>query len=51
MSQGSLLIFFQSPIAAAITLVALVLFALPVLGPLLRRLRPVPGPAVPSAHP
>ena len=51
MSQGSLLIFFQSPISAAITLVALVLFAMPMLGPLLRRLRPVPGPAVPSAHP
>jgi putative tricarboxylic transport membrane protein len=46
MSQGSLLIFFQSPISAAITLAALVLFALPVLGPLVRRLRAVPGPAV-----
>jgi putative tricarboxylic transport membrane protein len=40
MSQGSLLIFFQSPIAAVITIAALVLFALPVLGPLLRRRHP-----------
>jgi putative tricarboxylic transport membrane protein len=42
MSQGSLLIFFQSPIAAVITLAALMLFALPLLGPLLRW---VPTPA------
>ncbi len=48
MSQGSLLIFFQSPISAAITLVALVLFALPVLGPVVRRLRALPGSVVSS---
>src|SRR5262245_60445305 len=48
MSQGSILIFLQSPISAVITVAALVLFALPVLGPLMRRLRPVP-PAVPTA--
>ena len=45
MSQGSLLIFFQSPISAAITLAALVLFALPLIGPLLRRLRGTPASA------
>jgi putative tricarboxylic transport membrane protein len=39
MSQGSLAIFFASPIAAGITLAALVLFALPVLGPAFRRWR------------
>ena len=48
MSQGSLLIFFQSPIAGIITFAAFVLFALPILGPLWRRLRAGPGPAVPS---
>jgi putative tricarboxylic transport membrane protein len=48
MSQGSLLIFFQSPISAAITLAALVLFALPVLGPVVRRLRVLTGPVVSS---
>jgi putative tricarboxylic transport membrane protein len=37
MSQGSLLIFFQSPIAALITSAALLLFLAPVAGPLLRR--------------
>jgi putative tricarboxylic transport membrane protein len=36
-SQGSLLVFFQSPISAVITTAALALFALPVLGPLVRR--------------
>jgi putative tricarboxylic transport membrane protein len=51
MSQGSLLIFFQSPISAFITIAAIVLFLLPVLGPLVRRLRAVPPPAVrPQAH-
>jgi putative tricarboxylic transport membrane protein len=49
MSQGSILIFLQSPIAAVITLAALTLFALPVLGPLVRRLRALPRPAVPTA--
>ena len=39
MSQGSLLIFFQSPLAAVITLVAIVFFLLPILSPLWRRLR------------
>jgi putative tricarboxylic transport membrane protein len=51
MSQGSLLIFFQSPIAAGITVVALVLFLLPVLSPLLRRLRSGPGPAAMATGP
>jgi putative tricarboxylic transport membrane protein len=49
MSQGSILIFLQSPISAVITLAALILFALPVLGPLMRRLRALPRPAVPTA--
>jgi putative tricarboxylic transport membrane protein len=49
MSQGSLLIFLQSPISAVITLAALVLFALPVFGPLMRRLRALPRPVVPTA--
>jgi putative tricarboxylic transport membrane protein len=50
-SQGSLLIFFESPIAAVITAAALLLFALPVLGPLVRRVRGVPAPAVePGRH-
>ncbi len=48
MSQGSLLIFFQSPISAVITLAALVLLLLPVLGAIARRLRPAPTPAVPG---
>jgi putative tricarboxylic transport membrane protein len=51
MSQGSLLIFFQSPIAGIITFAAFVLFALPVLSPLWRRLRAGPGPVVPSESP
>ena len=37
MSQGSVLIFVTRPIAAVITAAALVLFALPMLGPLTRR--------------
>jgi putative tricarboxylic transport membrane protein len=49
MSQGSILIFLQSPISAVITLAALILFALPVFGPLMRRLRALPRPAVPTA--
>jgi putative tricarboxylic transport membrane protein len=49
MSQGSLLIFVQSPISAVITLAALTLFALPVFGPLVRRLRALPRSAVPTA--
>jgi putative tricarboxylic transport membrane protein len=39
MSQGSVFIFLQRPIAAVITIAALVLFALPVFGPLVRRIR------------
>ena len=39
MSQGSVLIFSQRPIAAVITAAALLLFSLPVLGPLMRRPR------------
>jgi putative tricarboxylic transport membrane protein len=51
MSQGSLLIFFQSPISAFISAAALLLFALPALGPLVRRLRAAPPRAVrPQAH-
>jgi hypothetical protein len=49
MSQGSLLIFLHSPISAVITLAALTHIALPVLGPLVRRLRAFPRPAVPTA--
>jgi putative tricarboxylic transport membrane protein len=48
MSQGSLLIFFQSAISSIITLAALLLFALPVLGPLWRRLRTGATPAAQS---
>jgi putative tricarboxylic transport membrane protein len=36
-SQGSLLVFFQSPLSGVITTAALVLFALPVLGSVFRR--------------
>jgi putative tricarboxylic transport membrane protein len=51
MSQGSLLIFFESPIAAIITAAALLLFALPALGPVVRRLRAAPAPAAePGRH-
>jgi putative tricarboxylic transport membrane protein len=49
-SQGSLLVFFESPIAAIITAAALFLFVLPVLGPLVRRARGVPAPAVESGR-
>jgi TctA family transporter len=45
MSQGSVLVFVQRPIAAVITVAALVLFALPVFGPLMRRLRLRPSEA------
>ncbi len=48
MSQGSLLIFFQSTIAAVITTAAIFLFLLPLLSPLVRRLRSTPAPAVQS---
>jgi putative tricarboxylic transport membrane protein len=46
MSQGSLLIFFQSPISAIITLAALILFTLPLLTMLLHRPRATPTPVV-----
>ena len=50
MSQGSLWIFFESPISAVITIAAMVFFSLPLLSPVLRRLRGGPTPtAVPSA--
>jgi putative tricarboxylic transport membrane protein len=45
MSQGSVLVFLQRPISAVITIAALVLFALPIFGPLLRRLRLRPSEA------
>jgi putative tricarboxylic transport membrane protein len=45
MSQGSILIFLQRPIAAVITIAALLLFALPFLSPLVRRLRLRPSEA------
>jgi hypothetical protein len=45
------MIFLESPISAVITLAALVMFALPAVSALVRRVRAVPGPAVPSAHP
>jgi putative tricarboxylic transport membrane protein len=45
MSQGSFLIFFTRPIAGAISAVALLFFALPVLTPLWRRMRGLPAPA------
>jgi len=45
MSQGNPLIFFWSPISAAITTAALFLFALPLLTPPWRRLRGIPKPA------
>ncbi len=43
MSQGSLLIFATRPIAAVITAAALILFLLPVLGPILRWTRHRPS--------
>jgi TctA family transporter len=42
MSQGSLAIFFTRPIAAAITLLAIFIFALPVITPWWRRMRGAP---------
>jgi len=42
MSQGSLAIFFTRPIAAAITIFAIFIFALPVITPWWRRLRGLP---------
>jgi putative tricarboxylic transport membrane protein len=42
MSQGSLAIFFTRPIAAAITLLAIFIFALPAITPWWRRLRGLP---------
>ncbi len=51
MSQGSLGIFFTRPIAATIMWVAIVFFALPLLGPAWRRLRGrVPVSAGSGAH-
>src|SRR2546422_11556425 len=43
MSQGSLAIFVLRPISGAITAVAILFFALPVLTPWWRRLRGVPA--------
>jgi putative tricarboxylic transport membrane protein len=43
MSQGSLGIFFTRPIAAAITLVGIFFFAMPVITPWWRRLRGKPA--------
>jgi TctA family transporter len=43
MSQGSITIFATRPIAAAITAVALLFFALPVITPWWRRLRGLPA--------
>jgi putative tricarboxylic transport membrane protein len=50
MSQGSLLIFFNRPIAGVITALAIVFFLLPVLTPWWRRLRgtPAAGSAAPG---
>jgi putative tricarboxylic transport membrane protein len=48
MSQGSLLIFFHGAISGIITAAALLLFVLPVLTPLVHRLRAAPPAAVPS---
>jgi putative tricarboxylic transport membrane protein len=45
MSQGSFLIFFTRPIAGAISTVAVLFFALPVLTPLWRRVRGLPAQA------
>jgi putative tricarboxylic transport membrane protein len=42
MSQGSLAIFFTRPIAAAITLLAIFIFALPAITPWWRRMRGLP---------
>jgi putative tricarboxylic transport membrane protein len=48
MSQGSLAIFFTRPIAAVITAVALLFFALPVVTPWWRRVRGVASAAAPG---
>ena len=45
MWQGSFLILFERPISGAITAVALLFFALPIITPWWRRLRGVPVPA------
>ena len=53
MSQGSVRIFFESPISAVITLAAIFLFLLPLLSPVFRRLRGSPTPnavASPGSH-
>ncbi|PYM67770.1 MAG: tricarboxylate transporter [Candidatus Rokuibacteriota bacterium] len=53
MSQGSVRIFFESPISAVITLAAIFLFLLPLLSPVFRRLRGGPTPnavASPGSH-
>jgi putative tricarboxylic transport membrane protein len=47
MSQGTLLIFFRRPIAAAITAAAILLFLQPLLAPLWRRGRSAPPPMTP----
>ncbi len=46
MSRGNPAIFFWSPISAVITSAALVLFFLPVLTPVIRRVRGIPQPVV-----
>jgi putative tricarboxylic transport membrane protein len=51
MSQGSLLILFQRPISGAISAVALLFFALPVINPYIRRARAGKSPVeVSSPH-
>jgi putative tricarboxylic transport membrane protein len=47
MSQGTLLIFFERPISAAITAAALVLFFYPLIAPWVRRVRRAPPPVTP----
>ena len=42
MSQGSLAIFFDRPIAGVITVVAILFFMMPIIGPWWRRLRGLP---------
>jgi putative tricarboxylic transport membrane protein len=42
MSQGSLAIFFDRPIAGVITVVAILFFMMPIIGPWWRRLRRLP---------
>jgi putative tricarboxylic transport membrane protein len=50
MSQGSLAIFFTRPISAIITAAAVLFFVMPVLTPLLRRIRGLPVAAPVSTH-